>query len=191
MKIRQAFAIQKKAAVLAGVLAALCPALSAQRFLKLPPVEIFGGYSFLRYESKPLGFSDQQNLSGWNAEIAIPGIYKGLGVVADASGHYTREMEEYNFLIGPQFRYEWSSFRFYGHGLFGRARDRLRVPGTTQVEPSNLARAIALGGGIDVPVSKRWTLRLAQGDYLITSNFGGTQHSVRLSTGLVVTFGKH
>jgi hypothetical protein len=191
MKIRQVFTIKNTAAVMGFFLLALPQFASAQKGVKLPAIEVFGGYSYLRFESTPLGFSDQLNLNGWNAALSLPDLYEGFGVAADISGHYTREMEEYNFLIGPQYTFKWSSLRPYGHALFGKARDRIRQPGSTQLEPSSLARAIAFGGGLDFQVSERFSVRPVQADYLVTSVFSGTQHNIRISGGLVFRFGKH
>jgi hypothetical protein len=99
-------------------------------------------------------------------------------------------MEEYNFMIGPQYAYRWKALRPYGHALFGKARDRLRQPGSTNLEPSSLARAVAVGGGLDIALSDKFMVRAVQADYLTTSVFSGTQHSIRVSTGLIFRFGK-
>jgi hypothetical protein len=192
MAIQRVCFIHKQAAVLLAFLfLAFCPVASAQRFFHVPTIDVFAGYSYLRFDSKPLGFSDQLNLNGWNFELALPHIYQGLGAVADVSANYGHELSAYNFLIGPQYTIEIGNIRIFGHGLFGRSRDRLGLPGTTQVEPSNRARSIALGGGVDVPLSEKVTWRAAEADYMITSNFGGTQHNIRASTGIVIRFGKH
>src|ERR1700751_5311676 len=106
MAIRQAGRFQGKAAALAFVVFAFCPLLSAQRFFHVPTIDVFAGYSYLRFDSKSLGFSDQMNLNGWNFELALPHIYEGLGVVADVSAHYDHELTAYNFLIGPQYTFE-------------------------------------------------------------------------------------
>jgi hypothetical protein len=186
--------IQRRAAVV--LLAVLvfcilgCPLVSAQSKSKLPAIDVFGGYSYLRFDSKTLGFANQLNLNGGDIEVALPDLYQGLGAVIDVSGHFTSEMEEFNFLIGPQYTFPWKGMRLYGHGLFGKARDRLRQPGTTQLEPSYLGRAIALGGGVDLPLRGRFSVRVVQADYLITSEFSSTQHNIRLSTGLIYRFGK-
>jgi len=186
--------IQRRAAVfflLGSLLCAVAPTPAvAQSKSKLPAIDVFGGYSYLRFDSKTLGFANQLNLNGGNIEVALPNLYEGLGAVIDVSGHSTTEMEEFNFMIGPQYTYEWKGIRFYGHGLFGKARDRLRQPGTTQLEPSHLGKAVAFGGGVDLPLKGRFSVRPIQADYLITSEFGSTQHNLRLSTGLVYRFGK-
>jgi hypothetical protein len=191
MATRWVFPILKIPAVWALVALMFCPLGSAQKFLKMPTIDVFTGYSYLRFDSKPLGFSDQLNLNGWNFELALPHIYEGLGAVADVSAHYGHEMTSYNFLIGPQYTVDVGNFQIVGHGLFGKSRDRVGLTGNSLLEPSNLARSVAFGGSVDRALSERLSWRIVQGDYLITSNFGGTQHNVRLSTGLVFTFGKH
>jgi hypothetical protein len=180
-----------KAAVLLLALFICVPVASAQKFLKLPAVEVFGGYSHLRFDSQPLGFSNQLNLEGWNVGLSLPDLYQGLGIAADVSGHYGSDMEEYNFMVGPQFIYPWKSLRPFGHALFGKARDRLRHPGNTELEPSTLGRAVALGGGLDVQLSARLYIRAIQADYLTTNVFNSTQNNLRFSSGLIFRFGKH
>ena len=59
--------------------------LSAQTKLKLPAVEIFGGYSHLRFESTQLGFANRLNLNGADVEVSLPDLYEGLGIAADAA----------------------------------------------------------------------------------------------------------
>ncbi len=147
MEIRPVFTILKRAAVL--LFLSCCPIVNAQKRFPIG-AEVWGGYSYLRFEATKLGFNDQLNLNGWNGGATLPDLYEGLGVAVDISGHYTGEMEEYNFLIGPQYSYKFKGVRFYGHGLFGKARDRLRQPGTTNLEPSDLHKAVAFGGGADL-----------------------------------------
>ncbi len=194
MVIPGMFALRGRAAVFflsISILCAVVPSpLAAQSKSKLPAIDVFGGYSYLRFDSKALGFADQLNLNGANLEVALPDLYEGLGAAIDVSGHVTGQLEEFNFMIGPEYTYEWKGMKLYGHGLFGKARTRLRQPGTTQVEPSSLSRAIAVGGGVDIPFKGRFSVRPIQADYLITEEFNQTQHSIRLSTGLVYRFGK-
>jgi len=195
MAILRMFPVQRKAAVFFLVsVSILCsfvsPSASAQSKSKLPEIDVFGGYSYLRFDAKTLGFTNDLNLNGANVSVAMPDLYKGLGAALDISGYYTTELEEFNFLIGPQYTYEWKGMRLYGHGLFGKARARLREPGTTNVEPSYLSNAVALGGGVDYPLSGKFSVRIIQADYLITKDFNVTQHNVRLSTGVIYRFGK-
>jgi hypothetical protein len=189
------FPAQRKAAVFFLVSVSLlclffCAPASAQSKSKLPAIDVFGGYSYLRFDAKTLGFANDLNLNGANVSVALPDLYMGLGAAIDISGHFANELEEFNFMIGPQYTYEWKGMRWYGHGLFGKARARLRQPGTTNVGPSYLSSAVAFGGGLDFPLSGRFSVRVFQADYLITQDFNATQHNVRISTGVVYRFGK-
>jgi hypothetical protein len=190
MEIRPIFTILKKAAVFSSLLLVSCSMLSAQKKQFPIAAEVWGGYSYVRFEATELGFNDDLGLNGWIGGVSLPDLYQGLGVAVDISGHYTTEMEEYNFLIGPQYSYKLKGMRFYGHGLFGKARDRLRQPGTTSLEPSDLHKAAAFGGGVDFSLTDRFSVRAIQADYLITNAFNTTQHNLRFSTGLIFRFGK-
>lgn len=191
MRNRREVPILRKAALLILVLAVYGLDASAQKFLKLPTVEVFGGYSYLNFQAKTLGFSEQLNMNGWAAAISIPNVYRGLGVAVDGSGHYATDLAEYNFMVGPQYFVQWRSFRITGHGLFGRAQTRLTKPGSTFFEASDRHRAWAGGGELDFALGPKLWLRAVQADYLSTSAFGHTQHNLRLSTGVVFAFGKH
>src|SRR5262249_30189789 len=169
MEIRRVFAISKRAT--AFIFLICCPVLNAQKKQFPLAAEAWGGYSYLRFEATKLGFNDDLNMNGWNGGLSLPNLYESLGVAVDISGHYTDKLLEYNFLIGPQYSYSMKGLRFYGHGLFGKARVRLRQPGTTNLEPSDLHKAVAFGGGVDIPFSERFSFRAIQGDYLITNGF--------------------
>jgi hypothetical protein len=157
----------------------------------LPGIEVFGGYSHLSFQSGGLGFRKWTQTSGWDAAISIPQIYKGLGITLDGSGDYATPLAQYNYLVGPQYKWEFSRFRFIAHGLYGRAQTRILHAGSTFIEASDRRRALAFGGEVDFPLGNRFSIRLVQADYLVTSAFGGTQDNLRLSTGLIVRFGKH
>jgi hypothetical protein len=53
-----------------------------------------------------------------------------------------------------------------------------------------LGGTVALGGGADIPIGKRFAFRAIQADYLINSAFGVRHHDTRYSSGLVIIFGK-
>ncbi len=164
---------------------------SVQNSYRGPEVNIFAGYSFLRYDSVPLGFSDKLNLTqGGNVEVSLPNLYQGLGVVADFSGHWSDQLKSFNFLIGPQYRFEVKGIDLFGHVLMGKSRSRLLQVGNSLLQPSSLGGAVALGGGADIPIGKRFSIRVIQADYLINSAFGDRLHNVRYSSGLVIDFGK-
>lgn len=200
MATRRMFSIQKiavsrklsiwKLSICALLMFAFSSFATAQRQL-VPGIEVFGGYSHLSFSSSGLGFANWTQMNGWDFAVTIPHIYQGLGITADASGDYSTVLEQYNYMIGPQYKWEFSRFRFIAHGLYGRAQTRVRQPGSTFTEPSDRQRVIALGGEVDVPISDRFSIRAVQADYLAASAFGSNRNSFRFSTGLIVKFGKH
>jgi hypothetical protein len=189
MAIRRAFTVCKNAVLLAFTLCGLSAVTSAQRSFKTPEIDIFGGYSYLRFDATTLGFPGASNLNGGNVEIAVP-VYHGLGIVADFSGHYSSDLQEYNFMIGGQYKFDVKGFQVFGHAMGGKARTRLGNIGTSQIEPSSLGGAAAVGGGIEFPWKEKILLRPIQADYLINGAFGDKFSNIRVSTGLVFVFGK-
>jgi hypothetical protein len=185
------FSVWKNFSICALTVFTFCSLASAQTKSILPGIEVFGGYSHLSFSSSGLGFANWTQMNGWEVAISLPHIYRGLGITADASGDYATVLEQYNYLIGPQYKWEFNRFRFIAHGLYGRAQTRVRQPGSTFVEPSDRQRSLALGGEVDVPISDRISIRAVQADYLSTSAFGSNRNGFRISTGLIFRFGKH
>lgn len=185
-------AVLVKAAVLGLALSASSVLASGQGFLglKTPEVNIFAGYSLVRYDSVPLGFSNKLNLNGGNLELSLPNLYQGWGVVGDFSGHKNNELEMFNYTIGPQYRFELKGIDLFGHFLIGKTRSRLLKTGSSIIEPSSLGITVAMGGGADIPIGNRFAFRAIQYDYMINSAFGSHLHDMRFSSGLVINFGK-
>lgn len=189
MDIRRALAVYKSAAFLAFTLCVMAPLASGQRAFKAPEIDVFGGYSYLRFDGTPLGFRDSSNLNGGSVEVAIP-VYHDFGIVADFSGHYASDLQEYNFLIGGQYKFEVKGVHWFGHALGGKARTRLNNIGVSQIEPSSLGGAAMFGGGVEFPWKEKILFRPIQADYLINGAFGDRFNNIRVSTGLVFVFGK-
>ena len=189
MVIRRAFGVSRIAAVLVVSLWALGTPASAQRVLQTPPIDIFAGYSYLRFDPTPLGFPHQLNLNGGNFQIAVP-VYHDFGIVVDVSGHYASELKEYNFLIGGQYKFEVKGVHLLAHAMGGKARTRLEHIGTSTIEPSSLGGAGLVGGGIEFPWKQRILFRPVQADYLINGAFGDKFKNIRVSSGLVFLLGK-
>lgn len=168
-----------------GVALLMIPAAAAQ---DVPKAEVFGGYSYAG-----------EGAHGWDASVA--GNVNGwLGVVADASGQYTgleapgvrERIRTHSLLFGPQV----SARRGRRVTPFARALFGASHVSTEAVEAgqrfsfSDTSFAVALGGGLDVTVSDRVAVRVAQLEYVRTSFFGETQHKGRLSFGLVFRLGR-
>lgn len=140
-------------------------------------VEIFGGYSFERYGGAP-----GRNLNGWEIE----GKYKlapWVGIAADLDGHYALpsrpDARTTHFMVGPQISFPGRISPFF-HVLGGF--------GHLQGGGAQTSFAGAIGGGIDMGIAPLLSWRVIQADDVVTRFFGGTQHSMRLSTGVVIRF---
>jgi hypothetical protein len=139
-------------------------------------VELFGGYSFLRFDNSP-----SFNQNGWE----LSGQYKfkdWLGAVADFSGDYGSSTHTYYYLFGPQVSWP-ARVSPFGHVLIGGAD-----VGFTNGGPSDSSFAAAIGGGIDAKITGPLHWRIIQGDWIHSSVFGTGQNNARISTGIVIKF---
>ena len=141
-------------------------------------VEVFGGYSYLRFRASP-----STNLNGWE----ISGQYKftdWLGGVADIDGHYGSingiSTSTYTYLFGPQVSWP-ARVSPFGHLLLGGAHNSTAGFGSSSF-------SLALGGGIDTEINDKFRWRIIQGDYLLTQFRGGSQNNFRVSTGIIIRF---
>lgn len=174
-----------------------------------PRAELFGGYSLFHADGGG-------NLHGWNASVAA-NLNRWFGLVVDFSGHYGSESFRavpvvrpfpplpglatsvdsnlHLFLGGPRLSYRKSGrLTPFGHVLLGAARSHVdgKIEGpsfTVRFSDTSTAFAMALGGGLDLKLSKRVALRLIQADYLLTPFGDDTQNNARISAGLIFRFG--
>jgi hypothetical protein len=149
-----------------------------------PRLELFGGYSYVRFDSKTFGFADNSGLNGFDV-MAAGNLTYGFGVLVEASGNYDSHMNFRDVVFGPQFLYPRGKNTFFGHVLFGKGESSVRV-GTG---PRDTGTVIQFGGGIDRDISSRFAIRIIQTDYFHTHLFQQPQNNFRFSTGLVYHWG--
>ena len=153
-----------------------------------PKAEVFGGYSYLRFNP---GGGTSFNNNGWNGALTF-NTNKWLGFTGDFGGTYHglaagANSNLHTYLFGPTVTYRRDKFAPFAHVLFGGARSSLTPLGFGS--GSSNAFAFAVGGGADVKLKDHFGLRLIQLDYLNTNFASGHQHNLRLSTGLTFNFG--
>src|SRR5579859_1817406 len=108
------------------VLAVFVPALACAQNGVAPRWEIFGGYSYLRVDSKSFGFANDSNLNGWNGAGTF-NINLKWSVSLDLSGQYGSQLRTFNYMIGPQYNWRHDKSKFFVHGLLGKAQDRVEI----------------------------------------------------------------
>ncbi len=188
---------------LLGVIAVLATTAHAQEYSR---IDLFAGYSYVR--ANPGGQTlPSFNMNGGEATLAY-NANSWLSGVADFAGYKTGRLTDtalpdtigykgnmYTYLFGPRFSYRHlGRFTPYGQTLFGAAH----ALNGTYLLGKQTDFAMTLGGGLDVRLSRRFSLRPVQADYLLT-HFAAfeasqlqepklTQNNVRLSSGIVFHF---
>jgi hypothetical protein len=160
-------------------------------------VSLFGGYSYSTdvFHSK----------NGWDASIAA-NVWKHFAIVADISGYYASyvpvtysfsptastqdsriKYRDYSFMFGPRYLQtpgkKWTPF---AHVLFGAYRGDRNVSGPIWNDAdSGSFSALAVGGGLDVALNNRISLRAVQVDYFHLGNNGPWGRFGRVAFGVV------
>ncbi len=151
-------------------------------------LDIFGGYQFTHVA---LGYSfNSFNLNGWNTSVS--GYFnKYLGMSADFSGGSYGgpsgvDGKVYPYLFGPTARFpKHTKMTPFGHVLFGVAHLKAS---SLSLSGSDNSFSWAMGGGLDVYVSPKFSVRLVEADWLRTQFADSTQSNFRCSGGVVIKF---
>lgn len=171
------------------VLAIFCCAAVAQ---EAPRAEVFGGYQYFRADSGLNGINNF-NLNGWNA-AASGYLNDYFGATADFGGSYGTPSVAgigvttrlHTFMFGPVVRFpNASKITPFAHALFGGGHISAEV---LSVSASETDFTWAAGGGVDVSVNKRFSVRVAQADFLQTRVASDHQNNFRYSAGVVLKF---
>ena len=157
---------------------------TAQTAQEVPRLQIFGGYSYLHFDSKTFGFASGSNLNGWNGSVAW-NINRNFGGIAELSGQYNSQLNLRDFAVGPQFLLPRGNKIFFAHVLFGKGRTFINEGGGV----GDTQRAYVAGGGVDFSFRHRLDIRVVQADFVRTELLEHTQDNFRISTGIVYRWG--
>jgi opacity protein-like surface antigen len=208
----------RKSLVLAGLL--LLVAGSALAEDDFPKVETSPAFMYIR---TPISFTGQDgttlkasfNCAGGGGTLAY-NVTSAVGIAADLGGckYFGHTFPQplgdnisgsaFTFLFGPRFTYRSkSAFQPFGELNFGGMRISLKCnngvdcPNSPSV--SKTAFAMTVGGGFDIKLSKKVSLRAVQAEYLYTRfgnncaqqvcSFNNNQNSFRLKSGIVINWG--
>ncbi len=169
-----------------------------------PKVDIFAGFSFVRFYPDAGHHTERFNWYGMDANIA-GNLNRWFSLVADFAPYTVKRVppgvkaNSYLYLFGPRFSHRGEHWTFFAHALFGASRISSTV--TPTPPPTSVffnrtfnanAFATALGVGVDGNFNRYVGYRLFQAEYLYTAfNDVGEnhQHNLRLSTGIVFHLG--
>lgn len=154
-----------------------------------PRVQVFGNFSELRLDTKPLGFADWSGLEGANAGFDF-NIWPRFGVVGEIGGDLGGPWKFYDAMAGPRYSREWKKLTFFGQGLVGKAKMHVALPGEINGGESDSGLAYGGGGGVDYHWKPRLWVRAIQVDYLHSNLLQADQKNIRFSVGITYNFGQ-
>lgn len=167
-----------------------------------PAAELFLGYSYIRFRPPSVSGTDNFDLHGGTASFA-GNVNRWFGLVGDFGGYKVTGLPSgasasfYTFMFGPRFSHRGHRWTPFAQFLFGDAYTKtdISTPSPGFFTPAAFhanAFATAMGGGLDLKLSKRIAWRVLQAEYLLTKFQDGVdnrQNNIRLATGLVFRFG--
>ena len=164
-----------------------------------PKVEVFGGYSNLvsnfdnsSVDMNGVNFSVQENLNSWFGGVLDFSTHFGTAnypaTGAGASGTTSFRTNTQSVTYGPVFSYRKSkAITPFAHAMLGAVRGGTEYLNISQPE---VRFGVYAGGGVDVKITPRVSLRLIQADYLMSRFSNSRQDNIRLSAGVVLLLGK-
>ena len=163
--------------------------------------EIAGGYTYIRANAPP-GQCDCFSMNGGSVSVAQPVGSPNFAFVFDATiGHGSGiSAGGFNLTLSTftaGFRYrplpysQWSPF---GQVLLGAAHatGTLVRGDTPAATDASLVFASTIGSGVDYWLNNRWSLRVLEADYLLTTysnRVNNHQNNLRVSIGAAYHFG--
>jgi len=199
--------------VLVAVFAVCLPtALRAQEGwgAPTPRVEVFGGYSYLYSNFE----GARQGNNGWIGSVTTNAT-DWFGIEANVSGYYSSPkpsltvpgfnqslpQRRYLYVFGPQvYIGRHRRVSAFVHGLAGVAHGSVTefiaeyspagvLTGGTTALLTNTGFGMALGGGIEIKITKHFSVWPIQADYVRANFTGQYENDLRSSAGIFFRFG--
>ena len=178
-----------------------------------PRAEVAADYSYSRFYPVAAG-TQSLSLNGGGGALVV-NVTNYFGIKMDLQGYGSNTItwtsplygtlkaqgNLFTYLFGPQIKFRSPRFQPFGHLLLGGAHSNVYANLTracagscvTGGSPAGNAFALAIGGGIDIPISKSFQFRPVEIDYLMTrftNQFNNSsQNNFRYSAGVNFTFG--
>lgn len=141
-----------------------------------PENEVVAGYTYLR------GDELKANLNGFNFSYTRY-LNDNFGVTSEIGANFDSGINTFTYLIGPQIAANRGGrVSPFAHILVGGGRVSIEDFGSSN------GFAVALGGGVDVKLNDKVSIRPIQIDYLPIRFNGGTIHNGRVGAGINFRF---
>src|SRR5215469_1542282 len=164
-----------------------------------------GGGAFVYNITDHIGIkADLQGYGSFTNTFTIPPT---TAIPGGAHGSVSGNL--FTYVFGPQLKFRAQKFHIFTDTLIGAAHSNVYGSAFSTIcqptaagcpgvhgAPSNNGWAVLLGGGIDIPINDKVSIRPAELDYLLTrfGNFftqaNANQNSFRYAAGVVFNFGE-
>ena len=137
-------------------------------------------------------------LQGGGVESAVR-LWKGFGIAGSFTGGHISDyangldFSRLTYTAGLGYRHNFGGrIQIFGHGLGGRAHAfQGAFPSSTGLLSTANSLAVQTGGGLDLPFTDRFAVRLLEAEYVRTqlpNGYANTQNDLRLSVGVTLQF---
>jgi len=140
-------------------------------------------------------------LQGGGVESSVS-LWKGFGIAGSFTGEHISDyangvdFNRLTYTAGLGYRHNAGGrIQIFGHALVGRAHAfQGAFPSSTGLLSTANSLALQTGGGLDLPFSHRFAVRLIEAEYVRTqlpNGYANTQNDLRLSVGVTLRFGSY
>lgn len=191
---------------------------------EFPRYEVGGNYSYVRYVPSASQTNNHSLNGGGGTAVVNLNSYLGIKMDLQGYGSMTSNFlippsvnfpngangsvsgNLFTYLFGPQIKFRTPKVQPYAHVLLGGAHSNVYGNAFSTIcqptasacsfvgSPSSNAFAMAVGGGVDIPITKLVSIRPGEVDYLLTdfSNrfTNSNQNNFRYLGGVTFTFGR-
>lgn len=157
------------------------------------------GYNYIRANAPPPGKCNCFSLNGGfvSGDVHLNNWFGVTGkFTMNHAGNISalgQDLTLTTFTVGPRFTYALNRMSLFGDVLLGGARGSgSYFPTSNGSSTSASSFAYSAGGGLDIPLTQRFSWRVVDAEYLHTglpNGVNNTQHQLQISTGLVFHFG--
>jgi hypothetical protein len=168
----------------------------------IPAIDIFGGYSYIRFNQPLSTVTPHENLTlngfGFSGTV---GLFHHLSVEADFSHHSINDCggvssvscSNFSYMFGPRYTFgsRTDKTTLFVHGLVGR--DSATMLGTSDSTVSDTSVSLVAGVGLDYWFSRHFGFQLGPADVVYTNHLAddgaNAQTTFRVAAGFAYRFG--
>jgi opacity protein-like surface antigen len=161
-------------------------------------LEAYAGYDYIRFNvnANVSGIPPSQSFNGNGGGGQLEfNANNWLGIVADLSGYGVTDTSSHlvgwviPYLFGPRINFRHGRVTPFAQALFGGVLASSTIGGLG----SQNNFAMTAGGGIDICVSRHFSIRPVQAEYFLTKipdGLNNRQNNFRFSAGIIFRFGR-